>query len=37
MFYLQIIQNQMPDIVINEEYIEMLKEVKIIDENSETT
>ena len=31
MFYLQIIQNQMPNVVINEKYIDMLKETKIDD------
>ena len=31
MFYLQIIQNQMPNVVVNEQYIDMLKETKIDD------
>ena len=31
MFYLQIIQNQMPNVVVNEKYLDMLKESKIDD------
>ena len=31
MFYLQIIQNQMPNVVVNEKYIDMLKETKMDD------